>query len=84
MEEEIVAKTQPELAKDLSGESSESTDEWEPVKKPKRKRRKTNEQYKERARESTTLRWMKHCCVSAKIILYQIDGLYLELYLYYL
>ena len=63
-EEEIVAETQPELAKDLSGESSESTDEWEPVKKPKRKRRKTNEQYKERARESTTLRWMKHCCVS--------------------
>ena len=64
-EEEIVAETQPSLldqgSKTLTSDSS-TTEEWEPIKKHKRKRRKTNAEYKDRARESTTLRWMKHCC----------------------
>ena len=64
-EEEIVAETQPALldqgSKSLTSDSS-TPDEWEPIKKHKRKRRKTNAQYKDRARESTTLRWMKHYC----------------------
>ena len=69
-EEEIVAETQPQLIKPESSESSESTDEWEPPAKPKqnktagnnRKRRKTSKQYKEQARESSSLRCMLHCC----------------------
>ena len=74
-EEEIVAEVQPELMKQESSESSESTEEWYPVKpkpteatgewdpaKPKKKRRKTSKEYKEQARESSSLRCMLHCC----------------------
>jgi len=70
-EEEIVAETQPQLVKPEFSESSESTDEWEPVKPNKSKtagnpnkpkRRKTSKDYKEQARESSSLRCMLHCC----------------------
>ena len=70
-EEEIVAETQPQLIKPESSDSSESTDDWEPVKpnksktagnSNKAKRRKTSKGYKEQARESSSLRCMLHCC----------------------
>jgi len=71
-EEEIVAEAQPQFIKPESSESSESTDEWEPVKPNKKKtsgnpnkakRRKTSKGYKEQARESSSLRCMLHCCL---------------------
>ena len=75
-EEEIVAETQPELIKHESSESSDSTGEWDVVKpkprtateewgptKPKKRRKKSSKEYKEQARESSSLRCMLHCCL---------------------